>query len=417
MTKEQFLNDQYVSGFIQWLRDKLSNFTHSYYNQKEKEEWQCTSFYDACHKYKWGGLNWEENNALLESYAKRLKASIRNNDNEACQDACLDILKWGGVIRENQERIKAQTNLVNYLMKAEGILTRDSLDIKDEIIIMNSGFTKIYSLYINDFIIYDSRVGAALCYLVKLYCIEQKQGGVPSLLKFAYGDARNPEVNRNPNSDIYKFSKLDRGKIHIECNLKANWLLKEVLNFPECQFKDMRSLEAALFMIGYAIPKEQEQQTLKTYRIMKLAEALSLRADLQKRISQLEVRLKNNARIQEGEEPAEDPRGLMDELNNNLNDLETLIFRINRTNMATLAEGTSLTEMIAKKDILALRISVLRSVTQSATGSLERYSANEIRYVRTINVADLQKEIDSYSKQLRELDVKIQQLNWLTELI
>ncbi|MDB9139578.1 DIP1984 family protein [Parabacteroides distasonis] len=150
---------------------------------------------------------------------------------------------------------------------------------------------------------------------------------------------------------------------------------------------------------------------------MKLAEALSLRADLQKRISQLEVRLKNNARIQEGEEPAEDPRGLMDELNNNLNDLETLIFRINRTNMATLTEGTSLTEMIAKKDILALRISVLRSVTQSATGSLERYSANEIRYVRTINVADLQKEIDSYSKQLRELDVKIQQLNWLTELI
>ena len=107
----------------------------------------------------------------------------------------------------------------------------------------------------------------------------------------------------------------------------------------------------------------------------------------------------------------------MDELNNNLNDLETLIFRINRTNMATLAEGTSLTEMIAKKDILALRISVLRSVTQSATGSLERYSANDIRYVRTINVADLQKEIDSYSKQLRELDVKIQQLNWLTELI
>lgn len=38
MTKEQFLNDQYVSGFIQWVRDKLSNFTHSYYNKKEKEE-------------------------------------------------------------------------------------------------------------------------------------------------------------------------------------------------------------------------------------------------------------------------------------------------------------------------------------------------------------------------------------------
>ena len=67
-------------------------------------------------------------------------------------------------------------------MKAEEVLTRDSLDIKDEIIIMNSGFTKILFFIYNDFIIYDSRVGAALCYLVKLYCIEQKQGGVPSSL-------------------------------------------------------------------------------------------------------------------------------------------------------------------------------------------------------------------------------------------
>ena len=57
------------------------------------------------HKYINGEvLNWEENNALLESYAKRLKSEYRNNDNEACQDACLDILKWGGVIRENQRK-------------------------------------------------------------------------------------------------------------------------------------------------------------------------------------------------------------------------------------------------------------------------------------------------------------------------
>ena len=150
---------------------------------------------------------------------------------------------------------------------------------------------------------------------------------------------------------------------------------------------------------------------------MKLAEALSLRADLQKRISQLEVRLKNNARIQEGEEPAENPSGLMAELNDNLNELETLIFRINHTNISTLSAGISLTEMIAKKDVLSLRISVLRSLAQTAMGSMERYSANEIRYVRTFNVADLQKDIDTYSKQLRELDVKIHQLNWLTDLI
>ena len=59
MTKGQFLNDTHVSMFICWFRNKLSDFTHSYYNQKEKEEWRCVSFYDACDKYKWGGHNWE----------------------------------------------------------------------------------------------------------------------------------------------------------------------------------------------------------------------------------------------------------------------------------------------------------------------------------------------------------------------
>ena len=35
---------------------------------------------------------------------------------------------------------------------------------------------------------------------------------------------------------------------------------------------------------------------------MKLAEALSIRKDLQKRIQQLEQRIKNNVRVQEDEE-------------------------------------------------------------------------------------------------------------------
>ena len=40
---------------------------------------------------------------------------------------------------------------------------------------------------------------------------------------------------------------------------------------------------------------------------MKLAEALILRADLQKRIDQLRVRLNNNAKVQENDEPSEKP--------------------------------------------------------------------------------------------------------------
>ena len=43
----------------------------------------------------------------------------------------------------------------------------------------------------------------------------------------------------------------------------------------------------------------------KKSKIMKLAEALSIRKDLQKRIQQIRRRLGDNVKIQEGDEPAE----------------------------------------------------------------------------------------------------------------
>ena len=43
---------------------------------------------------------------------------------------------------------------------------------------------------------------------------------------------------------------------------------------------------------------------------MKLAEALILRADCQKRIAQLKSRLLTNAKVQEGDKPAEAPQEL-----------------------------------------------------------------------------------------------------------
>lgn len=266
MTKEEFLNNPDVSKFIQWFCNKLSNFPHSYYNHREKKDWCCASFYEACEKYSWANHGWEDTQKTLDSLSIHLKESINNTNNAACEKICCDILKWGGVLRGNQTKLKEINNkecLCAYLAKANDFFRRNYIENIEEGIIMNSGFTKIYSLYINDFIIYDSRVGAALCYMVKLYCEEQKLKEIPEQLKFAYGNSRNSKVNRNPNNEIYKFPLLDRGKIHIECNIKANWLLKEVLNVPICKFKDLRSLEAALFMIGYKIPLTEEQKIRK----------------------------------------------------------------------------------------------------------------------------------------------------------
>lgn len=150
---------------------------------------------------------------------------------------------------------------------------------------------------------------------------------------------------------------------------------------------------------------------------MKLASALTERADLQKRISELSTRLNNNAKVQEGETPSEDPGELMDELDKDLKRLEELMARINRTNNATKAGEKTLTDLIAKRDCLKHRISILRDFLNRSSEKVSRYTKTEIRILSTVSVAELQKEVDRYSKELRETDETIQSLNWTTELL
>lgn len=156
---------------------------------------------------------------------------------------------------------------------------------------------------------------------------------------------------------------------------------------------------------------------LKTEYIMKLAEALSLRKDLQTRIEQLKVRLLNNVKVQEGEQPTEDPKELMAELNGCLDQLETLIFRINATNMQTSEDGKTITQLNAERDVLKMRVDFLRNLSNNASQLNNRYSRTEIKTVATIEVKPLRKQIDKLSEALRKLDLKIQTLNFTTDLI
>lgn len=150
---------------------------------------------------------------------------------------------------------------------------------------------------------------------------------------------------------------------------------------------------------------------------MKLAEALNLRADHQKKVAQIKERLSQNVKVQEGDEPAEAPEGLFTELDATLSQLEDLIVRINKTNQETVWEGQTLTEMIAEKDILSMHLSVLRSTLEATNVRNDRYTRNEIKFVRTVDVTELQKRVDKLSKQIREVDTKLQQANWTVDLM
>jgi Family of unknown function (DUF6847) len=151
---------------------------------------------------------------------------------------------------------------------------------------------------------------------------------------------------------------------------------------------------------------------------MKLAEALALRADVQKRVEQMRERLRMSALVQEGDQPPEDPHALLEELERMLVDLTGLIARINRTNLATqLPDSTSLTDALARRDTLALRQSVLKAVADAASARFDRYTRSEIRRVATVDVAALRRQLDEVAKQRRELDTAIQAANWTTELV
>ena len=150
---------------------------------------------------------------------------------------------------------------------------------------------------------------------------------------------------------------------------------------------------------------------------MKLANALSRRSELQTRIRQLEIRLGNNALVQEGEMPAEDPADLLAELERDYAELERLIAAINRTNSVTKVEGESLSDLLARRDCLTGKVQVLRNFLQNASAVVHRRTASEIKIKSTVNVRELQQQVDACAKALRELDETIQEKNWTTELV
>jgi hypothetical protein len=152
---------------------------------------------------------------------------------------------------------------------------------------------------------------------------------------------------------------------------------------------------------------------------MKLAEALILRADAQKRIAQLRERMIRSARIQEGDVPAEDPQELLVELSQVIADFTDLMKRINRTNSNTESRaGVTLTDTLADRDGLALERGALENLVNAAAGSNQfRYMRSELKQIATINVAETQKRMDDLARRYRELDSAIQALNWQIDLL
>ncbi len=150
---------------------------------------------------------------------------------------------------------------------------------------------------------------------------------------------------------------------------------------------------------------------------MKLAEALILRADVQTRTEQVKQRILRVATVQEGETPAEDPQILLVQLDQLYDELTDLVQRINRTNVETAFDDhMNLADALALRDTLSKRQKFGAELAQAASNSNMRFMRTEIRFVSTVNVAEVQQQADAWAGQRRQIDTRIQELNWTVDL-
>ena len=151
---------------------------------------------------------------------------------------------------------------------------------------------------------------------------------------------------------------------------------------------------------------------------MKLAEALLIRSDMQKKLAQVKGRIRSNVKVQEGDTPNEDPNTLMIEASQIITELSTLIERIHRTNaIAQTDKDKSMLTLLVERDTLEMRHKLLIEAIEATDIEVDRYSPREIKWHVMVSVAGLQKQADDIAMKLRKINIVIQANNWQIDLV
>lgn len=268
-----------VNAFIEWLAGLLGSnapLKHAYTHRRTARPWQFSDLHDAYEQYEWGHPGVPHLNisagSCATSNAEALDALSADLAAARCDDSMLRgakaTMSWGGVsARNNQWLEDHRTGLAAVIEQVAQVLRQGNLDSPEfpRELRFNAGMTKVYSLLCEHFIIYDSRVAAALGWLVMKYCSERKLTAIPDGLGFPWAPAKEAQnatapKNRDPGmQNGFTFPRLRRGHHHALWNMRASWVLSSALSHPAAQQsrfhqgsgKPLRKLEMALFMVGY----------------------------------------------------------------------------------------------------------------------------------------------------------------------
>lgn len=284
MTKDEYLKGA-PGEFAQWLAARLADkaITHSYV-RRDGELIELAGLEAGLARYDWPfdlelpgfdgrfkGSTYLEAEPVLEHIHQGLADALSKADpterTEATRDWALFVLEWGRVTARNKAWVfKHQASLPSILSQTANALRQGDDDVifsrGQRLVRFNSGMSKIYSLLVPDFVIYDSRVAAALGWLIVHWCRDTGQLEVPETLRFRWLPSRQPAGSRrallrNPSVGGLKFPRQwSSARMYARSNLRASWVLSEALRQSEgtafhAARKPLRALEAALFTLGY----------------------------------------------------------------------------------------------------------------------------------------------------------------------
>lgn len=274
MKKAEYL--QQVKEFTTWMTHQLSDSAvlgHHYRRPNVLDMTQFSNLADAMRKYAWpiatalrSGTKSDDSLEANTLVLNRLQNALKDaRTDDSMRDACVSVMQWGGVVNGNVPWLETNAVGLAALVHQVSDLLRGDDDDMDQLptnLRFNAGMTKVYSLLLDNFIIYDSRVAAALSWFAMHWALERNAAAIPEALRFPCMPAKegyHPQIRklRNPSAGTLQFPRLNnRPRLHAHWNLRVSWLLEAVLKeceatpFHQCP-QPLRALEAALFMWGY----------------------------------------------------------------------------------------------------------------------------------------------------------------------
>lgn len=214
------------------------------------------------------GHKYIDNVGVLKTLATGLGGALGSKIDSDVRDWSIAVMRWGGVAPKNAAWLTAHMHgLHSHVTAHRAILAGDDDDLvilKTAVTRFNAGMSKVYSLILDQFIIYDSRVAGALASFVCEWC---GTANIPRPLAFGCmpakeGPSATRHKRRNPSTKFFPWI-YNQPHVHAHWNLRATWVLAESLRLAKVKMRrnafatsanPLRALEAALFMWGYDLP-------------------------------------------------------------------------------------------------------------------------------------------------------------------